>query len=70
VRIAVASASLGGSYVFADPDPSDLAELGRMAQAGQLNVEIAQTFPLAKAADAQQLIREGHTRGKLVVVSE
>lgn len=60
----------GGDYVFARPGSGDLAELGRMAEAGLVRVEIAQAFPLEKAAEAQQLVREGHTRGKLVVVAD
>jgi len=58
---------LGGSYVFARPDAADLAALGRLAEEKRLAVEVARTYPLEQAAEAQQLLREGHTRGKLVL---
>lgn len=58
---------LGGRYVFVRPEQHDLEELGRMADAGQLRVHIARTFPLAQTADAQRLVAEGHVRGKVVV---
>ncbi|MET9905539.1 NADP-dependent oxidoreductase [Streptomyces sp. NPDC006476] len=58
---------LGGSYLFARPDAADLTELARLAAERELAVEVARTFPLEQAAQAQQLLREGHTRGKLVL---
>jgi NADPH:quinone reductase-like Zn-dependent oxidoreductase len=58
---------LGGRYVFARPDPHDLEELARMADAGQLRVSIARAFPLEQIAHAQRLVGEGHVRGKVVV---
>jgi NADPH:quinone reductase-like Zn-dependent oxidoreductase len=58
---------LGGRYVFVRPDPHDLQELGRMADAGQLRVPIAKAFPLEQTADAQRLVAGGHVRGKVVV---
>ncbi|MEU9959481.1 NADP-dependent oxidoreductase [Streptomyces sp. NPDC050982] len=62
--------ALGGQYVFARPCADDLTELGRMTGDGRVRVEIARTFPLEKAADAHELIRMGHTRGKLVVTAD
>jgi NADPH:quinone reductase-like Zn-dependent oxidoreductase len=58
---------LGGRYVFVRPERHDLEELARMADAGQLRVHIARTFPLAQTTDAQRLVAEGHVRGKVVV---
>jgi len=58
---------LGGRYVFVRPDQHDLDELARMADAGQLRVSIARAFPLEQAADAHELVAEGHVRGKVVV---
>jgi NADPH:quinone reductase-like Zn-dependent oxidoreductase len=58
---------LGGRYVFVRPDPHDLEELARMADAGQLRVHVAKAFPLAETADAQRMVGEGHVRGKVVV---
>lgn len=58
---------LGGRYVFVRPDTQDLEALTVLAERGQLSVEVAATFPLEQAADAQRLNREGHTRGKVIV---
>jgi len=58
---------LGGHYVFVRPDAQDLAVLAELAEKGQLSVEVAAVFPLEKAADAQRLNMDGHTRGKVVV---
>ncbi|WP_457033780.1 NADP-dependent oxidoreductase [Kitasatospora sp. P5_F3] len=58
----------GGHYVWARPDTADLTELARLADAGQLTVPVASTFPLAQAASAQALNAEGRTRGKIVLL--
>ncbi|KQX65673.1 NADP-dependent oxidoreductase [Angustibacter sp. Root456] len=57
----------GGRYAFVRPDPDDLAEVARLVDAGQLRVELARTFPLAEAADAQRLVEGGHVRGKVAI---
>ncbi|GAB7184604.1 NADP-dependent oxidoreductase [Kitasatospora sp. Ki12] len=59
--------ALGGRYVFVRPDAADLAALTDLAESGRLTVEVAATFPLEQAADAQRLNAAGHTRGKIVV---
>jgi NADPH:quinone reductase-like Zn-dependent oxidoreductase len=58
---------MGGRYVFVRPEPHDLEELARMADAGQLRVSIAKAFPLERTAEAQELVTGGHVRGKVVV---
>jgi len=58
---------LGGRFVFVRPDAADLAALTDLAEIGRLKVEVAATFPLRQAADAQRLNAGGHTRGKVVV---
>ncbi|MBB4930066.1 NADPH:quinone reductase-like Zn-dependent oxidoreductase [Lipingzhangella halophila] len=58
---------LGGSYVFVRPDPTDLAALVDLVETGRLTVEVAESYPLEKAADAQRRSAEGHTRGKIVI---
>lgn len=58
---------LGGRYVFVRPDPADLAALCELAEEGRLTVEVSQVFPLERAAEAQALSQQGHTRGKLVL---
>jgi len=49
------------------PTAEGLAELARLASGGTLRITVAQTFPLAEAARAQERSATGHTRGKLVV---
>lgn len=58
---------LGGRYFWVRPDAADLAAVSELAERGVVQVEVAATFPLEKAADAQRLNAEGHTRGKVIV---
>lgn len=57
----------GGEWMWVRPVGSDLAELGRLADAGQLTVPVARTFPLAELAAAFELSQGGHTAGKIVI---
>ncbi|GAA0405865.1 NADP-dependent oxidoreductase [Streptomyces luteireticuli] len=59
---------LGGRLLWVRPDAADLAALTHLAERGRLSVEVAEVFPLERAADAQRRSAEGHTRGKLVLV--
>lgn len=69
VSIADSSASdQGGRYIWVRPDGAETARLGALADQGRLHVEVAQTFPLERVADAFRASAEGHTRGKLVIV--
>jgi NADPH:quinone reductase-like Zn-dependent oxidoreductase len=52
----------------AQPSGPDLTHLADLLAAGSLRVEVARTFPLEAAADAQRLLEGGHVRGKLVIV--
>ena len=66
----VADASVtegGGHYVFVRPSAPDLDALSALAERGALRVEVAQTFPLERAADAHRASEGGHVRGKGVV---
>lgn len=58
----------GGAYVFVRPSPAELAELAMLIDAGQLQVDLAGTYPLEQAKEAYQRLRDGHVRGKLVLV--
>ncbi|MFT2019593.1 NADP-dependent oxidoreductase [Streptomyces sp. 796.1] len=58
---------LGGRYLWVRPDATDLTALADLAEAGEIAVEVAKTFPLERAAEAQRLNAGGHTRGKVVV---
>ncbi|EYT78373.1 alcohol dehydrogenase [Streptomyces sp. Tu 6176] len=57
----------GGRYCFVRPDARDLLHLSELAEQGVLSVHVAQTYPLARAADALRHSQEGRTRGKIVV---
>ncbi|MBT2491664.1 NADP-dependent oxidoreductase [Streptomyces sp. ISL-96] len=52
-----------------DPEAvrAGLAEHARLAAEGRLDVRIAEVFPLADAAKAQELSEAGHARGKLIL---
>ena len=43
-----------------------LAELGRLLDAGTLRVAVDSTFPLADAREAHERAERGHLRGKIV----
>ncbi|MDQ2848015.1 MAG: NADP-dependent oxidoreductase [Actinomycetota bacterium] len=58
----------GGSWVWVRPNGADLGRLAELVRDGKLTVEVAQTFPLERVGDAFDVSREGHTRGKLVIV--
>jgi NADPH:quinone reductase-like Zn-dependent oxidoreductase len=45
-----------------------LARVVELADAGKFKVFVEETYPLAEAAKAWQKSREGHTRGKLIIV--
>ncbi len=58
---------LGGRYVFVRPEREHLDALTDLADGGNLRVDVAETFPLERLADAHRMSEEGHTRGKIVV---
>ncbi|MET1084103.1 MAG: zinc-binding dehydrogenase, partial [Burkholderiales bacterium] len=49
------------------PDGAGLATIAGMVAKGWLKAEIARTFPLEQAGEAQELNRAGRTRGKIVL---
>ncbi|MFD3538215.1 NADP-dependent oxidoreductase [Streptomyces sp. NPDC058662] len=57
----------GGEWMWVRPVGSDLEALGRLADAGQLTVSVARTFPLSELGAAFELSRQGHTAGKIVI---
>jgi len=57
--------SRGTAY---DVQRSIYEEVGVLARTGQLKVKVETTFPLAQAAQAQQLGEQGHTEGKIVLI--
>ncbi|MGW0394651.1 NADP-dependent oxidoreductase [Streptomyces sp. NPDC003042] len=57
----------GGEWMWVRPSGDDLAALGRLADAGELTVTVAETFPLGELAAAFALSQTGHTAGKIVI---
>jgi len=57
----------GGRRIWVRPSSEGLAELGRLADAGQLRVPIADVLPLSDLPAALARSRAGHVRGKLVI---
>jgi NADPH:quinone reductase-like Zn-dependent oxidoreductase len=45
-----------------------LAELAALIAAGELELPIAETFPLSQVQDAYRQLEQGHTRGKIVLI--
>lgn len=62
-----AAEQFGATYVFVRPDPAALAALAGFAGRGDLRVHVFRTYPLSEAAAAQQLVQDGHVRGKVVL---
>jgi NADPH:quinone reductase-like Zn-dependent oxidoreductase len=52
-------------------DPSGrerLSSTAELAAAGKFKMHVDKTFPLEQAADAQELSRQGHTEGKIILL--
>ena len=56
-----------GTYLWVRPDAADLAVLARWAEKGDLVVPVAAVLDLDRVAEAFDLSRQGHTRGKIVI---
>jgi NADPH:quinone reductase-like Zn-dependent oxidoreductase len=53
--------------MMASEDGDGIAELGRLAESGDLTPAVERTYPLDRTADAVQHLVDGHARGKVVV---
>ncbi len=58
----------GGHVVWVRPLGSETARLAELVDQDGLTVEVARTFGLDEVAAAFALSRQGHTRGKIVIV--
>ena len=56
-----------GVRYTAKPNGDELAEIGRMIDAGTVRVEVSKIFPLRLAAEAQRMLEHEHVRGKIVL---
>lgn len=54
--------------VYIHADGAALAGLSRLATAGKLTLRVADTYPLAEAAQAHERLAAGGVRGRLVLV--
>ena len=55
------------SFVFVAPNREELIEIGNLIDIGKIVTPEITEFPLKDAASAQDRIKEGHVRGKLVL---
>jgi len=58
---------IGGRYVFVRPERDHLDALAALVDDDRLRVDVAETFPLERIADAHRASESGHTAGKIVV---
>jgi NADPH:quinone reductase-like Zn-dependent oxidoreductase len=58
----------GGHFVWARPDGEGLSQLADLADQGRLWPAVTRELALEQAVEAQRLVDEGHTRGKIVLI--
>ncbi len=63
-----AAAGVEASSILVHTSHDQLAQIAELCQTGHLKVEVSATFPLAQAAQAQEMSASGRTRGKIVLV--
>lgn len=57
------------AWLLVEPDRTGLEAIAALVDAGQLRVQVAQTFPLAEAGRAHQLLEHHHPPGKVVLTT-
>jgi NADPH:quinone reductase-like Zn-dependent oxidoreductase len=55
------------AYIFVRPSGSQLAELARLIDGGEMRVELEASYPLDDAAQALERLESGRVRGKLAL---
>ena len=55
------------SFLFVHPDGSQLAELGKLLEAGHIRPVVDKVFPFAQAKEALAYLETGRAKGKVVV---
>ena len=60
----------GGEWMWVNPVGADLEKLADLVDSEKIQVEVAEVFPLEKAADAFRSNMEGHTRGKIILATD
>lgn len=57
-----------GKVIASVPNPEQLEEITEMIEAGKVKPLVEKVFPLSEAKKAQKLSKQGHTRGKIILV--
>ena len=63
----LAKKNIHGEAYMAQSYPDQLNEIARLIDEGKIKPIVADIMPLDKAAEAQRISAEGHTRGKIVL---
>jgi NADPH:quinone reductase-like Zn-dependent oxidoreductase len=53
-----------------EADGRELAEIAELVTSGKVRPHVAKTYPLDQARDALREVEEGHSVGKVVLVSK
>ncbi|MGV8566758.1 MAG: NADP-dependent oxidoreductase [Pseudomonas asiatica] len=61
------SRSLKYSFLFVHPNGSQLAEIGKLLEAQQIQPVIDRIFPFEEAKDALEYLAQGRSKGKVVI---
>lgn len=64
---ALKAKNIRGAAFMAQSVPADLDQITELIDSGAVIPVVSQIFPLKEAAEAQRLLEEGHTRGKIVL---
>ena len=56
-----------GVHYMATPSGAQLADIGRLIDAGHVGAEVEKVFSLAEAAEAERALEKEHIRGKVVL---
>ncbi len=69
VAFSPTAAELGIRRLSTERSAAQLAELAELYEAGRLQIEIQQAYPLQEAPEAHRVVEAGHVRGKLVLTT-
>ncbi len=67
VAAAAAAREVRSTGILVEPDGAALAEIATLIDQKAIRVEIAETYPLDKVAEAHRAGEDGHVQGKLVL---
>ena len=59
----------GAKFCYGPPKNPErvFAEVARLCSEGRFRLQVEQTFPLERTAEAQELSAKGHVTGKLII---